>query len=100
MPSAMRGKRPRGTYTGPGAAIKERERLARGWQQRHKSIPEQRKRLDQLEQKRREQPLTLDELWEQVLCLGEINNAIIAVLFARECSITAEYFCFGGCCNF
>jgi len=26
----MRGKRPRGTYTGPGAAIKERERLARG----------------------------------------------------------------------
>jgi hypothetical protein len=61
-----------------------RENLARGWQQRHKTVQQIRTRLDELEQRRQQQPLTLDELWEQVLGLGEINERSAALPVVKE----------------
>lgn len=60
------------------------ENIKQSWYQRHQTIQEMRKRLDELEQKRQQQPLSLDEQWERVRCFGEIHEPSAAVPMVKE----------------
>lgn len=61
-----------------------RERLVPSWRDRHKVIKKARQRLEELEKKSSNEPLTEAELWERALLLVENLNAAAALPTLRE----------------
>ncbi len=54
------------------------------WEERHKEMQEGKKRLQELQQKSQDAPLSKDELWEQITLTHELENAETAIPLARQ----------------
>jgi Zn-dependent protease with chaperone function len=61
-----------------------RERIVPSWTERHKQLQQSEKRLHELDEQSQTRSLTLDETWERVALLGEVegNNAALPSLEA------------------